>query len=453
MVFPLLVNAQEKDTNALAYRLDSLIQAKMPQGGMVGVSVFDLNDNQPLYAYQADNLCRPASTQKLITAITALNQPRALEPFRTEVWTRGEIANDTLRGDMYIIGGMDPELMETAAFPFHVITGQIYGDVSMRDSMYWGKGWLWDDNPESYQPYLSPLMLNKGFVKVTAIPTNPGEAARLEVKPVSSYFNVINETKTKTSSAGKFTVMRDWMNNANDITVSGNITARRVEEINVYSSRDFFMHTFLDRLGMPFTLMQPWYGFGELPKDSTCQLVAVYETSVQKVLKQMLKESDNLNAEAMFTRLGVQASGKHPVSADESLDAVKALVRAMGLNPDDYRFADGCGLSMYDYVSPNLLVAFLRYAYNRDQIFPHLFRSLPVAGVDGTLKNRMRKGSAAYQRVHAKTGSYTGISTLAGYLETDSKRYLAFAIMCQNQIKASEARALQDAICEFLVKQ
>ena len=341
----------------------------------------------------------------------------------------------------------------TAAFPFHVITGQIYGDVSMRDSMYWGKGWLWDDNPESYQPYLSPLMLNKGFVKVTAIPTNPGEAARLEVKPVSSYFNVINETKTKTSSAGKFTVMRDWMNNANDITVSGNITARRVEEINVYSSRDFFMHTFLDRLGMPFTLMQPWYGFGELPKDSTCQLVAVYETSVQKVLKQMLKESDNLNAEAMFTRLGVQASGKHPVSADESLDAVKALVRAMGLNPDDYRFADGCGLSMYDYVSPNLLVAFLRYAYNRDQIFPHLFRSLPVAGVDGTLKNHMRKGSAAYQRVHAKTGSYTGISTLAGYLETDSKRYLAFAIMCQNQIKASEARALQDAICEFLVKQ
>jgi D-alanyl-D-alanine carboxypeptidase/D-alanyl-D-alanine-endopeptidase (penicillin-binding protein 4) len=323
----------------------------------------------------------------------------------------------------------------------------------MRDSLYWGKGWIWDDNPESFQPYLSPLMLNKGFVKVTAIPTNSGEPARLEVKPASTYFNIINETKTKTSSAGKFTVMRDWMNNANDITVSGNITARRVEEINVYSSQDFFMHTFLERLGVKFTLMQPWYSFAELQKDSTCQLMAVYETSVQKVLKQMMKESDNLNAEAMFTRLGIQASGNAHVSADESLEAVQALVGALGLNPDDYRFADGCGLSMYDYVSPELLVAFLRYAYNHDNIFPHLFRSLPIAGVDGTLKNRMRKGSPAYQRVHAKTGSYTGINTLAGYLETNSKRYLAFAIMCQNQIKASEARALQDAICELLARE
>lgn len=462
MVIPLLAVAQERDTDMLVHQLDSLVQTKMPQGGMVGVSVFDLNDNQPLYAYQADKLCRPASTQKLITAITALNQPRAQEPFRTEVWYKGEIANDTLRGDLYIIGGMDPELMETAldtlvdltaAFPFHVITGQVYGDVSMRDSLYWGKGWIWDDNPESFQPYLSPLMLNKGFVKVTAIPTNSGEPARLEVKPASTYFNIINETKTKTSSAGKFTVMRDWMNNANEITVSGNITARRVEEINVYSSQDFFMHTFLERLGMKFTLMQPWYNFAELQKDSTCQLIAVYETSVQKVLKQMMKESDNLNAEAMFTRLGIQASGNTHVSADESLEAVQALVRALGLNPDNYRFADGCGLSMYDYVSPELLVALLRYAYNHDNIFPHLFRSLPVAGVDGTLKNRMRKGSPAYQRVHAKTGSYTGINTLAGYLETNSKRYLAFAIMCQNQIKASEARALQDAICELLARE
>ena len=462
MVIPLLAVAQERDTDMLVHQLDSLVQTKMPQGGMVGVSVFDLNDNQPLYVYQADKLCRPASTQKLITAITALNQPRAQEPFRTEVWYKGEIANDTLRGDIYIIGGMDPELMETAldtlvdltaAFPFHVITGQVYGDVSMRDSLYWGKGWIWDDNPESFQPYLSPLMLNKGFVKVTAIPTNSGEPARLEVKPASTYFNIINETKTKTSSAGKFTVMRDWMNNANEITVSGNITARRVEEINVYSSQDFFMHTFLERLGVKFTLMQPWYSFAELQKDSTCQLIAVYETSVQKVLKQMMKESDNLNAEAMFTRLGIQASGNTHVSADESLEAVQALVRALGLNPDDYRFADGCGLSMYDYVSPELLVALLRYAYNHDNIFPHLFRSLPVAGVDGTLKNRMRKGSPAYQRVHAKTGSYTGINTLAGYLETNSKRYLAFAIMCQNQIKASEARALQDAICELLARE
>ncbi|MCR4765245.1 MAG: D-alanyl-D-alanine carboxypeptidase/D-alanyl-D-alanine-endopeptidase [Bacteroidaceae bacterium] len=462
LAFPLLAIAQEREGHALTVSLDSLIQKKLPKGGQVGVSVIDLSTDETLYDYQGDKLCRPASTQKLITAITALNQPQGKAPFRTEVWVKGVIANDTLQGDLYVVGGMDPELMETAldtlvdltaTFPFHVITGQVYGDVSMRDSLYWGKGWLWDDNPESYQPYLSPLMLNKGFVKIAAVPTTPGEPALLEVKPTSSYFNIINETKTKTSSAGKFSVMRDWMNNSNDITVSGNVSARRVDEINVYSSQDFFMHTFLDRLGMRFTLMQPWYNFAELQKNDSCQLVAEYETPVQKVLQQMMKESDNLNAEAMFTRLGVHSSGKNHVTAEEGVEAIKDVIKTMNLNPDDYRIADGCGLSMYDYISPDLLVAFLRYAYNNDQIFPLLFRSLPVAGMDGTLKNRMRKGSPAYQQVYAKTGSYTGISTLAGYLETNSKRYLAFAIMNQNQLKASEARALQDAICELLVKE
>ena len=453
-----ILNSQFSMLNSL----DSLIQAKMPQGGQVGVTVFDLGNNIPLYSYQGDILCRPASTQKLLTAITALNHPRGEEPFRTEVWYKGEISNDTLRGDLYIIGGMDPELMETAidtlidlttALPFHVLDGQVVGDVSMKDSLYWGKGWIWDDNPESFQPYLSPLMMNKGFVRITAIPTNPGEPARLEVKPNSTYFNIVNETLTKTASAGKFTLMRDWMNNDNEITVSGNITARRVDEINVYSSQDLFMHTFLERLGQCITILSPWYSFAELEKDKDAHQVAVYETPMQKVLDQMLKESDNLNAEAVFTRLGVHASGKNHVSAEESVEAIQSLIRKMGLNPDDYRIADGCGLSMYDYLTPDLLVAFLRYAYDNNRIFPKLFRALPVSGMDGTLKNRMRKGSPAYQRVHAKTGSYTGINCLAGYLETNSKRYLAFAIMNQNQLKASEARALQDAICELLVKK
>ena len=453
------VNGQSLD--ALNFRLDSLIQVKLPKGGQVGVSVYDLGTNQPIYNYQGDKLCRPASTQKLVTAITALNHPRGEEPFRTEVWYKGEIANDTLKGNIYIVGGMDPELMETAldtlvdlttSLPFHVLDGQVIGDISMRDSLYWGSGWLWDDNPESFQPYLSPLMLNKGFVKVVAIPTNPGEPARLEVTPNSTYFNVINQTQTKTSAAGKFFVMRDWMNNANDITVTGNITARRVEEINVYSSQDMFMHTFLERLGQRLTMLSPWYSFAELQKDDDAHLIGVYETPIQKVLDQMLKESDNLNAEAMFTRLGVHASGGNHVSAEASVKAIQALIKEMGLNPDNYRIADGCGLSMYDYLSPDLLVAFLQYAYNNNRIFPRLFRALPVSGVDGTLKNRMRRGTPAYQRVHAKTGSYTGISTLAGYLETNSKHYLAFAIMNQNQLKGSEARALQDAICELLVK-
>ena len=118
--------------------------------------------------------------------ITALSRPEADEPFRTEVWYQGTIERDTLQGNMYVIGGYDPEFDEealdslvaaVARFPFSVIKGKVYGDVSMKDSLYWGSGWLWDDTPYSFQPYLSPLMLNKGVHSRRALsPRSPGVA-------------------------------------------------------------------------------------------------------------------------------------------------------------------------------------------------------------------------------------------------------------------------------------
>lgn len=167
----------------------------------------------------------------------------------------------------------------------------------------------------------------------------------------------------------------------------------------------------------------------------------------------MLKESDNLNAEAMLCRAGVLASGgKKRVSARDGLDAMRALIRRVGLNPKHYSLADGCGLSHYDYLSPELLVAMLRYAYSRSDIFSPLYKALPVSGVDGTLKYRMGYGTPAFRQVHAKTGSYTGINALAGYLKTTEGHWVAFAILTQNVLSGRQARAFQDAVCLEVVK-
>lgn len=241
----------------LSARIDALIEHKLPAGSNVAISVYDLTAGKPLYGYQADKLSRPASTMKLLTTITALSRPEADEPFRTEVWYQGTIERDTLQGDMYVIGGYDPEFDEealdslvaaVARFPFSVIKGKVYGDVSMKDSLYWGSGWLWDDTPYSFQPYLSPLMLNKGVVKVTATPGERGDSARLECTPASSYYTLTNKTQSRTPSAGRFRVSRDWLVNGNNITVTGNVDARRAGTVNIFSSQDFFMHTFMERL-------------------------------------------------------------------------------------------------------------------------------------------------------------------------------------------------------------
>lgn len=440
--------------------LDSLVQRMMPRGGDVGIAVYDLDQGSSLYRYNADKNCRPASNMKLLTAIAALSLPGRDEPFRTELWIDGTLSDSTLVGDLYVVGGFDPELTEAdmddlvsavASRPIRAITGNIYGDISMKDSLYFGSGWIWDDSPETYQPYLSPLMLNKGVVRVTARPRTAGQPAAIELSPSSTYYSVQNNTVSRSTRAGTFRLTRDWMHNSNRLIVSGNVASMRTKEINVYSSEDMFMQTFVDKLRQRGISCADSYSFREIDTSGGSQLIAVCQTPMADVLEQMMKESDNLNAEAMLYRTAAQSTGKKHVSADQGLDVVRGIITRLGLNPKDYRLADGCGLSMYDYVSPDLLVAFLRYAWQDGQILSHLYASLPIGGIDGTLKNRMRNGTPSYNNVHAKTGTVTAVSCLSGYLTARGGHHIAFSIMNQNQIESRDARRLQDALCDYII--
>lgn len=442
----------------LSSRINSLLKT-LPEGSEVGISVYDLTDKKPLYTYRDTKLSRPASTMKLLTAITALSRSDADEPFRTEVWYNGVIEHDTLRGDLYVVGGFDPEFDELSmdtlvdaiiTSPFSVIDGRIYGDISMKDSLYWGSGWAWDDTPEAYQPYLSPLMYHKGMVTVTAAPgAVQGDTARVSCYPESSYYSLSNATRTRTPSAGKFTVTRGWLENKNNITVTGNVEGRRSADINVFSSQDFFMHAFLEKLRNKGIEVPLNYAFSVFTPDSLSVCMARSECSVQEVVTQIMKESDNLSAEALLCRLGAQATGKKYVSAKEGIAEIKKMIKQLGHNPDQYKIADGCGLSNYDYLSPALLVDFLKFAYSRTDVFQKLYKALPIAGVDGTLKYRMQQGKA-YKNVHAKTGSYTAINALAGYLKAANGHEIAFAIMNQNVLSAAKSREFQNKVCEAL---
>ena len=222
--------------------------------------------------------------------------------------------------------------------------------------------------------------------------------------------------------------------------------------VNIYSSRDFFMHTFLERLQAKGIQCPVNYAFNELQKDSLSVQIALLETAIQDVINQIMKESDNLNAEALLCRLGAQATGKKHISDEDGLSVIRKQIKALGEDPDYYKLADGCGLSNYNYISPNLLIAFLKFAYSRTDVFQKLYKALPIGGVDGTLKYRMKRGTPSYKNVHAKTGSFTAINCLAGYLRTTNGHEIAFAIMNQNVLSGAKARAFQDAVCDEVIR-
>jgi D-alanyl-D-alanine carboxypeptidase/D-alanyl-D-alanine-endopeptidase (penicillin-binding protein 4) len=134
---------------------------------------------------------------------------------------------------------------------------------------------------------------------------------------------------------------------------------------------------------------------------------------------------------------------------DDARRCVKQLIESLGLKAADYRIADGCGLSLYNYVSPELLVRLLRYAYQSPAIRSRLLLSLPIAGTDGTLKNRM-KGTPAEGNVRAKTGTVTGISSLAGYCTAPNGHELCFCIINQGVLRGSDGRQFQDSVCTAL---
>ena len=170
--------------------------------------------------------------------------------------------------------------------------------------------------------------------------------------------------------------------------------------------------------------------------------------SLDQVLMKMLKESDNLYAESVLYQVAA-SGGQKRASAKHGHQWGRKLVSRIGLNPGEYKFADGSGLSLYNYVSAELIVGLLRFAYRNQNIFAQLYPALPIAGIDGTLEKRM-KGSYTQGNVRAKTGTLTGISSLAGYCTAANGHQLAFCIINQGVMRNASGKAFQDKVCRAL---
>ena len=210
--------------------------------------------------------------------------------------------------------------------------------------------------------------------------------------------------------------------------------------------KDLFVERFIRELSEAGIVVEANISERQRPDDAFC-IVSRFHT-IDQVLMKMLKESDNLYAESMFYQLAA-ATGNRPAKASHAASVIERLITKVGLNPRRYRIADGSGLSLYNYLSAEVEVALLRYAFRNNNIYLHLHPALPEAGVDGTLRSRM-KGTFTRGNVFAKTGTVTGVSSLAGYCTAANGHRLAFSIINQGVMHASNARRFQDRVCTLL---
>lgn len=444
------------DLDSVTESIDQIIYEGLPEGTDIALMVYDLTNDTPLYAYREKIMCRPASVQKVITSVTALSSLGADYKFRTTLRTQGSISKDSvLNGNLYLVGGLDPALTEHELRSMVAslkkagvkrISGTLYADVSAMDSTYWATGWCWDDAPASFQPYISPLMVHQGFVGVEVKPTSKGQAPVVNIYPSNSYIKVVNKARTQDNTLGPLTITRDWMHNDNTIIIEGNCKRRQSTDLSVVGSADFtfaLLRQYLDEAGISYGK----YDWGTCPVIA--RDLAEVTHDLPSIVKEALKESNNLFAEAMFLQTGRLQQPKE-VSFKVAAKYLQNFVnRKFGMFSASYNIVDGCGLSQYDLCSPQFMVDMLSLIYKDNELFPILYKSMPISGVDGTLKTRMND-KTTINKVHAKTGSLTGTCTLAGYIRTADGRDLAFCIMNEGAVKMAPSRKVQDQICKVL---
>jgi len=456
---PVLFFAQSR--KGVPARIDSLIANEFFKSTLLSIEVYDANKDSLIYARNNYLLLHPASNMKILTSAAALYFLGLDYKFITKLYLTGVIENETLKGNIYLKGGLDPDFTSDDLEKFvsaiedlgiKYIQGNIYADVSAMDSLFWGDGWMWNDDPYSDFPYMTPMNINDDCVNIIIAPGNIGEKATVNILPHSLFYTFDNEIITSLDSTN-YLATRDWINRKNHFLLEG--------VINVNAAPDTLERNLVNTNFYAATLLKEAlyrdgvYCFGVVDTQSTpllAKLINKFERPLSEVLKHMNKESDNLSAEMTLRALGLKFFGA-PTSAKKGIKMVDSLISITGLNSRKYKIVDGSGVSHYNLVTTHLIVSVLKYfKKNKPSLFEFLINTFPIAGVDGTLKKRMHN-SPAYGNVRAKTGTLSGVSSLSGEVLTANGRELLFSIFIQNYKGSSKrARKFQDEICKILAE-
>ncbi|OYT69074.1 MAG: D-alanyl-D-alanine carboxypeptidase/D-alanyl-D-alanine-endopeptidase [Armatimonadetes bacterium JP3_11] len=448
----------------LATELDALLGVEWLRYGYCGVVVRDVQSGETLYKRDAERLLIPASNMKLIVSAAALHLLGEDYRFRTRVWARGTLSPDgALQGDLILqgLGDATLEMRDLQSLAQRVyeagirrVAGYLVYDDSWLDADRYGFGWNIDDEPYGYQAQMSALCAERNAVRLYAQPGSQiGEPARIRIEPETDYVEIVNRTRTVAPGARDARLDAIRTRARNQIIVYGTIAFGAAEvalgRYSVENPSHYAAHLFRQALQAIGISVEKGIVPNMTPLEPTqLRLVAEHHSPpMREVVALINKPSDNLLTEITLKVIGKETRGAGTTAA--GIQAVREFLQQAGLEMGAVHLVDGSGLSRINGVSPENFVRLLEFMHRSPhaEAFRH---SLPVYGVDGTLRNRLRD-TPVQGNGYAKTGSLNRVSSLSGYLRTKSGRWLAFSIiMNAYNASGSDARALQDKVIQLL---
>ena len=430
-------SADERGDAAWLARLREAARARGFQGGVQSMLVVERASGAELFARHPERALAPASAQKILTALAALEAFGAGHQFQTEVLApatpdaQGKVASLAIRGaDPAMTGEIWWRLAhDLRALGVTEVAGDVVLDDSLLDAERWHPSWF----PVSARAYHAPIGAMSANYGAFRVVISPGEAlgapGHVQIDPPLPYFPLTNATRTAKRGAGPpLQVERAREPGGGErVTVTGAVALgsdrsevwRSVIDPTAYAAA--VLRSQLEAAGIR---VHGSVAPGIAPAESVL-LYAFDGMPLRAEADLLLKYSNNFIAETLLKQLGRLDSGAPGSWANGSV-ALRARLAALGLPLDGITLVDGSGLSRDNRVSARLLVAALRRADASFAIGPDLLAGLPIAAEDGTLRKR---ADGARGLVRAKTGTLDGVTSLAGWARTDSGRELVFAVI------------------------
>lgn len=478
--------AVRADVERFRQRAEAALSAAGPDKGAWGVLVTDAATGEALYARNADGYFMPASNAKLFTTAFALATLGPDYRVRTTVASSGEIdANGVLSGDLILVGRGDANL-SNRKFPYgkkeeregppekvladfaaavaargvKEVTGDVVADDSMFQHEKFPSGWLVNDILWSYGAAVSAIAVNDNIFTLDLRPgANVGDLARYDDGLAGDFYSVENSVVTAArGSEEKLALARDPGSRVLHLSGTMPLDAPvRHLNIAVEEPAEFaasLLARLLEARGVKID--------GHARVRHAADAAAISAAALQTVLAERTsvalsdeirltnKNSENLHAELLLLLAAHEKSGAR--NYEDSMKVASDFFRTAGIADGDVALSDGSGLSRKDLVTPRAVVQILRYA--AAQPWGDLYRStLPIAGEDGTLSDRMKNTPAA-ARIFAKTGTIGHGNALSGYATSVHGERLLFSILGNNvNLHAQDANKVIDAICVAMVEE
>jgi D-alanyl-D-alanine carboxypeptidase/D-alanyl-D-alanine-endopeptidase (penicillin-binding protein 4) len=431
----------------------------------VAVKVVSLDTGRTLFEENAGKLMLPASNMKLYTVAAALDRLSPDFHFKTSVYAPAPPdASGTVRGDLVIYGRGDPtfaasqnggdytkaidalaERIKTAGIKR--VEGDLVGDESFFRGAPYGFGWEWADLTWHDGAEVSALNINDNALDLFVKPgASVGTPCTITTGPPTPLVTINNRTTTTPGGTRReLSVYRGLGENV--IEVGGSlpvddpgwtaaVAIPHPALLFTYMLRAALSEHGIVITGRSRTRDARSPSIVSSTASTPLEIAKVESQPLSMIAAAALKPSQNLYTELILRALGNATSTDPKQTSEEAgIEAVKAFLREVGINPSDALMTDGSGLSRRDLVTANATIQLLTFM-SRHRYATAFREALPVAGVDGTLKNRM-KGTRAAGNVRAKTGTLSSVATLSGYVTSAAGERLVFSIMLNNYPESS----------------